>query len=94
MPYKWDHVQESREGFVEMLSRESVNSPLQMHFLRRLNRLLRLRTDQAGQLNEDGVRLIDRAIYSTYCDAVDLGATDEAQELLHRSAVAVAGSAE
>jgi len=61
-------------------------SPLQLHFLRRLNRLLRLRAEQAGQLNEDGVRLIDRAIYSTYCDAVDLSVAAEAQKLLHRFA--------
>lgn len=94
----WDDVQESREGFVEMrsLSRESEGgySPLQLHFLRRLSRLLRLRAEQAGQLNEDGVRLIDRAIYSVYCDAVDVGAAEEAQRLLHRSAVAVAGGNE
>lgn len=65
---------------------ESSYSQLQLHFLKRLNRLLRLRGEQAGQLNEDGVRLIDRAIYSTYCDAVDLGVTEEAQKLLHRFA--------
>lgn len=59
-------------------------SPLQLHFLRRLNRLLRLRADQTGQLNEDGVRLIDRAIYSTYCDGADLGVTEEAQRLVHK----------
>jgi len=67
---------------------ESPYSPLQLHFLRRLNRLLRLRADQTGQLNEDGTRLIDRAIYSTYCDAVDLGVAEEAQKLLHRFAAA------
>jgi hypothetical protein len=65
---------------------EGSYSPLQLHFLRRLNRLLRLRAEQTGQLNGDGVRLIDRAVYSTYCDAVDLGVTDEAQKLLHRFA--------
>ncbi len=65
-------------------------SPLQLHFLRRLNRLLRLRTDQSGQLNQDGLRLIDRAIYSTYCDGVDLGVTREAQNLLHRYAASTA----
>jgi len=62
-------------------------SPLQRHFLSQLARMLRLRSDQSGQLNEEGVRLIDRAIYSTYCDAVDLGLADEAQRLLHKYAV-------
>jgi hypothetical protein len=65
---------------------ETPYSPMQLHFLRRLNRLLRLRTEQAGQLNEDGVLLIDRAIYSTYCDAGDLGVADEAQKLVRRLA--------
>lgn len=69
--------------------REDVGpqSPIQQHFLVRLNRLLRLRSDQAVQLNEEGQRLIDRTIYSTYCDAVDLGASDEAQQMLHRYAI-------
>lgn len=70
---------------------DSSYSPLQLHFLRRLNRLLRLRGEQSGQLNEDGVRLIDRAIYSTYCDSVDLGVAAEAQKLLHRLAQPSAG---
>jgi hypothetical protein len=62
-------------------------SPLQRHYLERLRRMLRLRAEQLGQLNEDGVRLIDRAIYSTYCDAVDVGVAAEAQRVLHRYAV-------
>jgi hypothetical protein len=68
-------------------------SALQMHFLRRLSRLLHLRVEQSGQLNEDGLHLIDRAIYSTYCDAVDLGVTAEAQKLLHHTATSSAGTA-
>jgi len=66
---------------------EGSYSPLQLHFLSRLNRLLRLRGEQSGQLNQDGLHLIDRAIYSTYCDTADLGVTIEAQKLLHRFAV-------
>jgi hypothetical protein len=75
----------------DMLSRHKESwgsySDLQIHFLRRLDRLLRLRGEQSGQLNEGGLHLIDRAIYSTYCDAADLGITAEAQRLLHRFAV-------
>ena len=83
-------------GFQGMLSpiKESQGgafSALQLHFLRRLNRLLLLRVEQSGQLNEEGLHLIDRAIYSTYCDAVDLGVTEEAQKLLHRTAQSSAG---
>lgn len=69
-------------------------SSLQLHFLRRLNRLLRLRYEQGTQLNSEGVRLLDRAIYATYCDCVDLGISGEAQQLLHRFPVASAGRSE
>lgn len=62
-------------------------SPLQTHFLKRLRRVLRLRNEQAGKLNEGGLRLIDRAIYTTYCDAADCGVTIAAQELLQRYAM-------
>jgi hypothetical protein len=64
---------------------EGVHSPLQTHFLRRLNRLLRLRAEQSAEINGDGLHLIDRAIYSTYCDAVDLGVPAEAQALVQRT---------
>ena len=63
---------------------EASYSPLQLYFLRRLNRLLRTRQEQIRELNSDGLRLIDRAIYSTYCDTCDLGITEEAQKLLRR----------
>ncbi len=67
---------------------EGSLSPMQSHFLQRLSRLLKMRSEQREQLNEDGLRLIDRTIYATYCDAVDVGVTEEAQKLLHRSAAA------
>ncbi len=90
MPDLMNRVDETMGGMEDMLSQNPESdgscSPLQLHFLRRLNRLLRLRSEQSGQLNEDGVRLIDRAIYSTYCDGVDLGVAAEAQKLLHRLA--------
>jgi hypothetical protein len=81
-------IEESKGGMDEMVSplteSEASYSPLQLHFLRRLNRLLRLRQEQSTELNGEGVRLIDRAIYSTYCDACDVGAAAEAQKLLRR----------
>lgn len=69
-------------------------SALQLYFLRRLGRLLHLRSEQSGQLNEDGILLIDRAIYSTYCDAVDLDVAAEAQTLLHGIAAPSATAAQ
>jgi hypothetical protein len=81
-------IEESEGGIDEMAApiteNEASYSPLQLHFLRRLNRLLRLRQEQRSELNSDGLRLIDRAIYATYCDACDVGVTDEAQQLLRR----------
>ena len=83
------------DGTEEIISllreEESTYSALQLHFLRRLNRLLRLRYEQGTQLNAEGVRLLDWAIYSTYCDCVDLGMGQNAQKLLHRYPVASAG---
>jgi hypothetical protein len=67
---------------------------MQSHFLQRLSRLLKLREEQSGDLNEDGLRLIDRTIYATYCDAVDVGAAKEAQRLLHKAGRAAAGASQ
>lgn len=91
-------IEESKGGMEEMVSplteNEASYSQLQLHFLRRLNRLLRLRREQTVELNVDGVRLIDRAIYSTYCDASDVGATEEAQKLLRRLPAPTRGRSE
>ncbi|MCH8815757.1 MAG: hypothetical protein IH957_11835 [Chloroflexi bacterium] len=62
-------------------------SPMQQHFLTRLRRLLRLRKEQSNKLNQGGLQLIDRAIYTTYCDAADCGVTVAAQQMLQRYAV-------
>ncbi len=64
--------------------RQEQWSGLQLHFLTRLERLLRLRHQQMGAMSPDTVRLLDRAIYSTYCDCLDLGVGAEAQRLIRR----------
>lgn len=91
-------IEQSQGGMDEMVSplteNETSYSPLQLHFLRRLNRLLRLRQEQGQELNGEGVRLIDRAIYSTYCDASDVGVAEEAQRLLRRLPVSSRGPAQ
>jgi len=71
------------EGETSCPEGETPYSPLQRLCLRRLNRLLRLRQEQSGEINGEGLRLIDRAIYSTYCDTIGLGVGAEAQKLLH-----------
>lgn len=91
-------IQESKGGMDEMAApiteNEASYSPLQLHFLRRLNRLLRLRQEQSAELNGEGLRLIDRAIYCTYCDACDVGVVEEAQKLLRRLPVPSRGHGE
>ena len=55
-------------------------------FLRRLRRLLLIRRNQWEELADEGQRLIDRAIYTTYCDAAGLAEEEvgeEARKLLH-----------
>jgi hypothetical protein len=61
---------------------EDRYSSLQLHFLRRLNRLLRLRQQQREQLKPEGLRLLDRAIFATYRDCATAGVSAEAQRVV------------
>jgi len=51
-------------------------------FVSRLERLIRLRGDYRDDLNPLGLRLLDRAIYSTYRDCIAYGAPEEARLLM------------
>ena len=51
-------------------------------FVRRLERLIRLRRDYSEDLNPLGLRLLDRAIHSTYQDCIVYGAHDEVTEMI------------
>jgi hypothetical protein len=51
-------------------------------FVGRLQRLLRLRREYCEDLNQLGIRLLDRAIYATYRDCVDYGAEQKARTLM------------
>jgi hypothetical protein len=51
-------------------------------FVSRLERLIRLRGEYREDLNPLGLRLLDRAIYSTYRDCIDYGAEVEAKVLM------------
>jgi hypothetical protein len=61
---------------------EDRYSSLQLHFLRRLNRMLRLREQQRAQLKPEGLRLLDRAIFAAYRDCSAAGVSTEAQEVV------------
>ncbi|MBF6599915.1 MAG: hypothetical protein IVW36_05340, partial [Dehalococcoidia bacterium] len=45
-------------------------------YLNRLRRLLRLRRDHFEELNDAGLRLLDRSIFAAYCDCLDIGQGD------------------
>jgi hypothetical protein len=51
-------------------------------YLSRLRRLLRLRRDHYDELNEQGLRLLDRSIFAAYCDCIDIGLGDAARDVL------------
>jgi hypothetical protein len=51
-------------------------------YLNRLRRLLRLRRDHFEELNDQGLRLLDRSIFAAYCDCIDIGQGDAARDVL------------
>jgi hypothetical protein len=51
-------------------------------YLSRLRRLLRLRRDHFDELNEQGLRLLDRSIFAAYCDCLDIGQGEAAKGVL------------
>ena len=44
--------------------------------------LNRLRRDHFEELNEQGLRLLDRSIFAAYCDCLDIGQGDAARSVL------------
>jgi hypothetical protein len=57
---------------------------LQWVYLRRLRRLLQLRKDHEGQLNRDGLLLLDKSIYATNCDCITVGGGEEASRIIQK----------
>jgi len=57
-------------------------SQLRDGYLNRLRRLLRLRRDHLDELNDQGLRLLDRSIFAAYCDCIDIGEGDAARAIL------------
>jgi len=66
------------------LQEEDDLSALQNAYLGRLRRLLRLRTDHHEDLNDQGLWLLDRSIFTSYRDCVDLGVGFVAQGIIRR----------
>lgn len=70
---------------IEMPNLRSYNA-LQALFLSRMVRLLRQRRDYASVLNANDwrMRLLNKAIYSTFCDCLEMGVAEEARALFAR----------
>lgn len=69
------------------LSSRSTYSAEQSMFLQRLQDLLEKRRQVEGHLARDDwrMRLLDKALYSTYCDCMELEIGDEARQMLHEA---------
>ena len=60
------------------------------YLLARLVRLRRVRRDYIPDLNDVGMKLVDRAIRATVADLQDFGRAEEAAAELHKLAVDLA----
>jgi hypothetical protein len=65
-------------------------SPVQLLFLLRLARLLRQRQEYINVLAPEDwrLRLLNKAIYSTYCDCLEQGIAEDAKALFDRDKAA------
>ncbi len=66
---------------------ESSPDSLRVVYTKRLRRLLRLRHDHEDELNGQGLRLLDKAIFAAYCACRDVGAETKAREVLRTANV-------
>jgi hypothetical protein len=66
---------------------DSGEGPTKALFIRRLERLIRLRREYSEDLNPLGLRLLDRSISSTYKDLVGFGAEAEIKGIVAKHPV-------
>ncbi|MBI2863392.1 MAG: hypothetical protein HYX94_02365 [Chloroflexi bacterium] len=79
---------QSNEG--NLLPRRSY-SQTQLFFVLRLMHLLDVRRREAETIEEWQLKLLDRAIYSTFVDCLEQEVGDDARELLHQQEAAKQG---
>ena len=74
-------------------SRSKPYSELQQFFLLRLERMLRVRREHAALASSEDnwSRLLSKAIYSSYCDCIELKVGGDAKTLLARDQAAAEG---
>ncbi len=77
----------------ERQSRVRPYSELQLFFLLRLERLMRVKREHATLSNSGDwwAKLLSRAIYSTYCDCIEQGVGEDARKLLARDQASAEG---
>ena len=70
----------------ERQARIKPYSEVQLFFLLRLERLLRVRREHTALAtsNDWWAKLLSKAIYSTYCDCIELGVGEDARSLFAR----------
>ncbi|MEX0786595.1 MAG: hypothetical protein WD939_08170 [Dehalococcoidia bacterium] len=66
----------------EPIITESDPDSLRSVYLQRLERLLGLRRKHEVELNRQGLRLLDRAIFAAYCACRDVGVEETARDVL------------
>ncbi len=71
---------------------ESDPDSLRSVYIARMERLLRLRREHEAELNSQGVRLLDRAIFAAYCACREAGAEDKAKLILRNANVTLGES--
>ncbi len=61
---------------------DSDAESLKSVYVDRIERLLRLRREHDQELNSQGIRLLDRAIFAAYCACREAGLEDKAKSIL------------
>ncbi len=61
---------------------DSDAASLKSVYVDRMERLLRLRSEHEEELNSQGIRLLDRAIFAAYCACREAGVEDKAKSIL------------
>jgi hypothetical protein len=70
-------------SFVQVPLTVSTLAAQRSVYLQRLERLQRLRLQHESALNPRGIRLLDRSAFAAYCACRDIGAEQEARQILH-----------
>ena len=68
--------------FAEVTLTDSDPAALADVYLQRLQRLLTLRQKHEPELNRQGLRLLDRAIFAAFCACREVGVEERAREVL------------